>query len=100
MKGYYTQAITYDREGDTVYPVRIKREWADDGNGKRMFGITECETLAWQNLPNTRAMLERAGQRDWSSNRIKPETRAQLIASGVIRLPGDGWPNGCLMINP
>lgn len=93
MKSYYTQAITYDREGDKVYPVRIKREWTATG-----FGITECETLAWQNLPNTRAMLERAGQRDWDSNRIKPETRAQLIAAGVIRLPGDGQP--CLMINP
>lgn len=100
-KGYYTQCTAFDREGERVFPIRIKREWIEtqgkDQHGQpviaRSFGITECETITWQQLACRSRNVP-----NWNSDRIKAETREQLIAAGVIRPAGDGMP--CLYINP
>ena len=88
-KGYYTQCTSFDREGDRVFPIRIKREWQQDGT----FGITECESITWQQLACRSKDVP-----NWDSVRIKAETREQLLAAGIIRPAGDGLP--CLYINP
>jgi len=95
MKGYYTQCTVFDRESDTVYPVRVKREWQDNGNAQTTYQITECETVPWRNLACKARDLP-----DWDSNRMKPVRREDLKALGLLWEPGDRWPNGCFTINP
>lgn len=86
MQGYYTQYTAFEREGDKLFPVRIKREWVQHGK-QTVFEITACEAITWQQLACRSRDVP-----DWNSNRFKAETRDELLASGVIRPAGDGMP--------
>lgn len=94
---YHNTHVTYERKGDTLTPVRIRKEWVD----KRFVAVRITE-LPWSDVAKpidggVLCSLYKDGA-PWTSRNTPPVTRTELIGRGDVSEPGRGLP--CLTLYP
>lgn len=80
---YANQCIRFERRGEFVQPVRVRREWVSDRNGRRRFITTRLTEVSFGPVEYPEEYLG-APRAD--------VTRESLIAGGLLRPIGHGEP--------
>jgi hypothetical protein len=82
MHEYQSSFIRYERTGDRVQPVRITKSWVSDGAEARIFAVTRVTEVPWRRVFKAQPIEE------CSSYQAPQDTRASLLASGILKEAG------------